>query len=676
MSTEPELIEVDVTVPHPPSAVWTIVGRPELYSRFVRGITWCERISSTVGRGARYRYRAGGEDEVEIFVHRKDEHLAWSSVQGRQHRMSVVLRSVPGGCAITVLLTVLDGRAPAVPKIRRRILEAIDAMSDHLGGVPAAYPLPPRPAKREFARILVRAGVLTPAQPTRTLRQLRSVGRWGSTLAGGYESVARRAPESLALSDERSDRTFGAVDERTTRLAVALKRYEITQGSRVLLMCRNHGAMVESMIACSKLGADVALMNTGLALGQVAEFAWRQRSQLVLADAEFAALRGHLPTEVPLIWTWPPDGGWRGPTIEDLIEAQPLTKIAPPRKPGRLVVLTSGTSGPPKGARRPTPHSAADAAAVLSAIPLRAGEPIFVAAPLFHTWGLAALQLGMALRAGLVLPRRFDAEATLSMIQRQRCAALFAVPTMLRRLLDLPESTRNRYDLSSLRVVASSGAGLPGRLGEEFMDSFGDILYNLYGSTEVSWAAIAGPRDLRAARSTAGRPPIGTAIRILDRAGEPVPPGAAGRLYVGNRLLFDGYTDGAELDVRDGLMDTGDRGYVDANGLVFVEGREDDMIVSGGENIAPVSVEEVLLTLPEVREVAVVGVRDARYGQRVAAYLVLAAGAHLDVDTVRAHVRQRLARFAVPRDVVFVDELPRNATGKVVKEELRRTYRW
>ncbi|MEV7094861.1 AMP-binding protein [Amycolatopsis sp. NPDC051045] len=673
---EPELVEITVTVPHPPAAVWTIVGSPHLYPRFVRGITSCEPVSETAGRGARYRYRAGGEGEAEIFVHRRDEHLAWSGVEGRPHRMSVVLRPVPAGSAITILLTVLDGRSPGGPKIRQRILEAIAAISDHLGGVPAADPLPPRPSKREFARILVKAGVLTPAQPTGTLRQLRSVGRWGSTLAGGYEAVARRAPGSLALCDERSERTFGEVDDRTTRLAAVLQRHEISEGSRVLLMCRNHNAMVEAMIACSKLGADVALMNTGLALGQAAEFAVRHRSRLVLADAEFAALRARLPAGIPQLWTWPPGGGWHGATIEELIDAEPPARIAPPGKPGRLVVLTSGTSGPPKGARRPTPHSVADAAAVLSEIPLRAGEPILVAAPLFHTWGLAALQLGMALRAGLVLPRRFDAEATLSMIERRGCTALFAVPTMLRRLLDLPEKTRARYDLSSLRVVASSGAGLPGRLAEEFMDAFGDILYNLYGSTEVSWAAIAGPADLRAARGTAGRPPIGTAIRVLDRAGAPVPRGATGRLYVGNRLLFDGYTDGPQLDVRDGLMDTGDRGYVDANGLLFVQGREDEMIVSGGENVAPASVEEVLHTLPEVREAAVVGVHDAKYGQRLAAYLVLVPGAQLDVDTVRSHVRERLARFAVPRDVVFVQELPRNATGKVVKRELRRTYRW
>ncbi|HET6705430.1 AMP-binding protein, partial [Amycolatopsis sp.] len=516
------------------------------------------------------------------------------------------------------------------------------------------------------------AGVLTPAQPAGMLRQLKAVSRWGPTLAGGFESGARRAPGSLVLCDERSCLRFGELDERTTRLATALRRYGVDDESRVLLMCRNHNAMVEAMIACGKLGADVLLMNTGLAPASVADFAGRHRPALVLADDEFAR---HLPSAVPRVSTWS-SGEEPGPTTEELIGTSPAGRITPPDSPGRIVVLTSGTSGLPKGARRPTPRGPADAAAVLSVIPLRAEARILVAAPLFHTWGLAALQLGMALRASLVLRRRFDAEATLRLVEKYRCTALFAVPTMLRRLLDVPEHVRARYDLSSLRVVASSGAALPGRLAEEFMDAFGDILYNLYGSTEVSWAAIATPADLRAARSTAGRPPIGTRVRILDDTGTPVPPGATGRLHVGNKMLFDGYTDGAQPAVRDGLMDTGDRGYLDANGRLFVEGRADEMVVSGGENVAPAAVEEVLLTLDGVREAAVVGVPDTRYGQRLAAYLVLATGAELDADTVRSHVRHRLARFAVPRDVVFVGELPRNETGKVVKAALRRTYRW
>jgi acyl-CoA synthetase (AMP-forming)/AMP-acid ligase II len=294
-----------------------------------------------------------------------------------------------------------------------------------------------------------------------------------------------------------------------------------------------------------------------------------------------------------------------------------------------------------------------------------------VAAPLFHTWGLAAMQLGMPLRASLVLQRRFDPQAALHAIEEHRCTSMFAVPIMLQRMLDLPERLRSRYDTSSLKVVASSGSVLPGRLVERFMDTFGDVLYNLYGSTEVSWATIADPADLRAARTTAGLPPLGTRIGIFDGQGEPAPPGAVGRIFVGNDMLFDGYTDGAHLAaVRHSLMDTGDRGFLDADGRLFVAGRDDEMIVSGGENVFPRPVEEILVALPQVREAAVVGVPDSEYGQRLAAYIVLRPGARLDADSVRTYVHQRLARFAVPRDVVFVKGLPRNATGKVLKRAL------
>ncbi|MFC7614714.1 AMP-binding protein [Actinokineospora soli] len=301
---------------------------------------------------------------------------------------------------------------------------------------------------------------------------------------------------------------------------------------------------------------------------------------------------------------------------------------------------------------------------------MRANERIFVAAPIFHSWGLTALQIGMPLRATTVLRRRFDAEETLAAIEKHECTALFAVPIMLQRILALPERVRNRYDTSSLRIVASSGSALPRSLVTGFMDAFGDVLYNFYGSTEVSAATIATPHDLRAAPTTAGKPPPGTRIALLDREGEQVPPGEVGRIFVGNDMLFDGYLDGAEREVRRGLMDTGDRGYLDADGRLHISGRDDEMIVSGGENVFPRPVEEVLTDLPQIDEAAVVGVPDAEYGQRLAAYIVVREGWRLDEDSVRAYVHQRLARFSVPRDVVFVDELPRNQTGKVLKRLL------
>jgi acyl-CoA synthetase (AMP-forming)/AMP-acid ligase II len=188
----------------------------------------------------------------------------------------------------------------------------------------------------------------------------------------------------------------------------------------------------------------------------------------------------------------------------------------------------------------------------------------------------------------------------------------------------------------------------------------------------VSAASIATPADLRAAPNTAGRPPHGTQLAVLDEAGQPVPTGMVGRLFVGNQMLFEGYTNGASRELHDGLLATGDLGHLDAAGRVFVDGREDDMIVSGGENVFPSEVENLLADLPQVREVAVIGVADAEYGRRLAAYLVLHPGEILGREQVRDHVRGHRARFCVPRDVLFLPSLPRNATGKVLTRDLPR----
>ena len=329
-------------------------------------------------------------------------------------------------------------------------------------------------------------------------------------------------------------------------------------------------------------------------------------------------------------------------------------------------MLTSGTTGLPKGARRPTPGGFRPLCSIIDRIPLHAGMRMLVAAPLFHAWGFAGLQMGLALRATIVLRRRFDAADVLATLARERCTALIAVPVMLQELLEQPARP------VPLTVAAVSGSALPGDLAGRFMARFGDVLYNLYGSTEASWASIATPADLRAAPGTAGRPPYGTVVAALDDEGRPVPAGTPGRLFVGNEMLFEGYTRGPGREMRDGLLGIGDVGRIDAAGRVFVDGRDDDMIVSGGENVFPSEVENLLADLPQVREVAVIGVPDEKYGQRLAAYLALREGATLGADEVREHVRQHRARYCVPRDVVFVPALPRNATGKVLKRELPR----
>jgi fatty-acyl-CoA synthase len=293
-----------------------------------------------------------------------------------------------------------------------------------------------------------------------------------------------------------------------------------------------------------------------------------------------------------------------------------------------------------------------------------------IAAPMFHSWGFVHFTLGMGLGSTLVLRRKFDPEDTLSATAQHECTALVVVPVMLQRIMELPVETIDRYDLGALRVIAASGSALPGELAVKIMDRFGDVLYNLYGSTEVAWATIATPEDLRAAPGTAGRPPRGTVVKLLDEQGDEVPEGQTGRIFVGNEMAFEGYTGGGSKESMRGLLSSGDVGHFDAGGRLFIDGRDDEMIVSGGENVFPREVEDLLADHEAVDEVAVIGVDDEQFGQRLKAFVVVTRGAKVDAEELKDLVKANLARYKVPREIEFLEELPRNATGKVLKRDL------
>ncbi|MCR6488069.1 AMP-binding protein [Amycolatopsis sp. OK19-0408] len=674
-----DVVEASAVVGHTPDVVWQIVGSPEWYSRFVPEISWCEiQEPPARGRGPKGFVRIVPErgpmleSQVQAVVFRPGEHVVWCGVPDDGTWVSLELRPLAGGrTELFVRMMLPPAHLDLVSSIKKDIRAVARRLDLHLAGQsdPEADRDGNKATKLRTTSVLLRAGVLSAGRPDKLARQLNSLAQWGATIAGGYQAAAARVPDEPALHDERNLRTFRQVQERSDRLANGLSELGVGERDRIALMCRNHAAMVESFVAASKLGADLILLNTGLSAASVKDVLAEHQPAAVLADDEFAQTIANVPGEFARISTWP-DAETGYPTVDELIHAAPADPPKPVDRPGRVVVLTSGTSGTPKGARRPTPKGLGSAAAILDRIPLRSGDRILVAAPLFHSWGLAAMQIGMALRASLALIRKFDAEETLRAIAEQKCDALFAVPIMLQRIMDLPERVRARYDLSSLRIVASSGSAMSGAFVTQFMDTFGDVLYNFYGSTEVSWASIAAPADLRAAPTTAGRCPLGTRVAILDEERKPVSPGGEGQIFVANDMLFDGYTNGTDPARAADLMATGDVGYLDAAGRLFVTGRADEMIVSGGENVFPRPVEEALVALPGVHDAAVVGVADAEWGQRLAAYVVPRRGASLHAEDIRAYIHQRLARFAVPRDVYFVPDLPRNATGKILKRLL------
>jgi fatty-acyl-CoA synthase len=387
----------------------------------------------------------------------------------------------------------------------------------------------------------------------------------------------------------------------------------------------------------------------------------------VIHDQEFTDLLAEAEVEQRIVaWV---DDEVDVDTVESLIEAHPGDDLDPPDRHSRVVILTSGTTGTPKGAPRNEAGIEA-AVSLLSRMPLRHGWRTHIAAPLFHTWGFAHLAMAMLLGSTVVLRRKFEPEECLRVTEAERCDSLAVIPVMLQRMMALPEDTLEKFDLSRVKVVAASGSALPGDLALDWMDHFGDNLYNIYGSTEVAYASIATPVDLREAPSSAGRPPWATVVKILDPDGKELPRGEAGRIFVGNGLLFEGYTGGGHKELVDGLMSSGDVGRFGEDGRLYVEGRDDEMIVSGGENVFPKEVEDCLARHEAVEEVAAIGVDDDDYGKRLRAFVALRSGASVDEDDLKAWVKQNLARYKVPREIVFLDELPRNATGKVLKKDL------
>jgi acyl-CoA synthetase (AMP-forming)/AMP-acid ligase II len=521
------------------------------------------------------------------------------------------------------------------------------------------------------ARMLAETGILRPTRPDKALRIANALRRWGPTPAAGYTASAIRHPDETAIIDELGTLTFDEVHRRTNALAHALSDAGVGEGDGVAMMIRNHRGFVDATVACSKLGAHSLYLNTAFAGPQITEVVKREKPAALIYDAEFEELTRDAGQRRKRFIAWH-DGGEppKDPLLEDLIAAGDTDDVVAPANKGRVVILTSGTTGSPKGAQRKQPESLDPAAALFSKIPLRAREHTMIAAPMFHSWGFVHFTLGMGLGSTLVLRRKFDPEDTLSATAQHECTALIVVPVMLNRILELPAETIDRYDLSALRVIAASGSALPGELALKVMDRFGDVLYNLYGSTEVAWATIATPEDLRAAPGTAGRPPRGTVVKLLDEAGDEVAPGETGRIFVGNEMAFEGYTGGGSKQNVGGLLSSGDVGHFDPAGRLFIDGRDDEMIVSGGENVFPREIEDLLSDHEAVDEVAVIGVDDEQFGQRLKAFVVRARGANAGEDELKDYVKANLARYKVPREIAFLDELPRNATGKVVKRDL------
>ena len=510
------------------------------------------------------------------------------------------------------------------------------------------------------ARVVLRSGLFAPAGPLTMFRIVREAVRGGASLATVLAIAAARWPDRAAVIDDDGALSYGQLQSRTESLAAALSHnHGIGPGVPVGILCRNGRAYMQAMFAVAAVGADVVLLNTEFRTGALATALGAQRIHTVLCDDEFTDRVRAADEAVAVV----------DPTALEIDERAPRPKAGPR---GRIVLLTSGTTGTPKGVPRiPTITPALGVGVVfLDRIGLRAGSRIVVPVPMFHAFGFGMVLLTVILGGTLITRRRFDAEATLAQASLHRAHVLAAVPVMLARILDLPDEVRARNPVPSLRVVITAGARLDPSLAQRFMDAYGDILYNGYGSSEVAIASLATPADLRDTPETVGRPVAGCPVEILDENDSPVGPNVIGRVFVGGGLTFDGYTGGGGKNVVAKLTGTGDMGYFDEAGRLFIVGREDDMIVSGGENVYPRAVENALGEHPDVVDHAVIGVPDQDFGQRLAAFVVLRPGVDTGEGELREYLKDRVSRFEQPRDITIAATIPRNPTGKVLRREL------
>jgi fatty-acyl-CoA synthase len=485
-------------------------------------------------------------------------------------------------------------------------------------------------------------------------------------IAGSIIGAARRYRDRPLLIDDFGQLTASELDQRSNALARALADHGLRAGDGVGIMCRNHRGFCDALFASAKLGLRCVLLNTEFAEPQLAGVAEREELTAMLVDDEFVE---RVPGSIGHIIAMTP-GGSDCADAETLIAEQSTESLSAPARTGQIIVLTSGTTGTPKGAPREDVSPLATLGALFDRIPYRSGECAVIGPPVFHALGLTALIQHISMGTTIVLRSRFSPEKMLEDARAHDATSIVVVPVMLSRLLDAKQGAAA---LPQLRVIFCAGAQLPGPVATRTLDEFGDVLYVLYGSTEVAFVTISTPADHRASPNTVGKPCLGVKVRLFDDDDRPVTaPHQTGRIFAHSGGSFAGYTDGTHKQIIDGLLSSGDVGHFDDEGRLHIDGRDDDMIISGGENVFPSEIEELLSAHPEVADVSVIGVDDAEWGQRLVAFAVPAPGEQPNPSALKDHVREHLARYKVPREVILCDELPRNATGKVLKRELKQ----
>ncbi len=510
-----------------------------------------------------------------------------------------------------------------------------------------------------LTRTLLHTRLLTPSSPAALFRLLREARRGGQNPFTLLAVTAARWPNRVALIDDDGTFSYRDLRSRTESLAHELYRHGVGPGHAVGILCRNGHSFVEAVFAATLVGADVVPLNTDFRANALTAVVSTHQITTIICDQEFAEQARAAGEAVTVI----------DPATVEKRGRDPRPRVA---APGRVIILTAGTTGTPKGVPR-TSHIGSALGLVVTLLDrtrLRTGAKSSVAVPMFHGFGLGMLMLTMALGGTVLTHRRFDAEAAVAQASQYRADTFTAVPVMLARILDLPETVRTQNPMPSLRAVISIGDRLDPSVAQRFMNTYGDILYNGYGASEVGICAFATPADLRAAPETVGSLIPGYRVGILDANGRPVGPHVIGRVFVGGELTFEAYTGGATKEVIDKITNSGDMGYFDEAGRLFIVGRSDDMIISGGENVYPRAVENALAEHSDVADNAVIGVPDEQFGQRLAAFIVPRPESDIDEAAIREYLKDKVSRAEQPRDIHIVTAIPRSPVGKVLRKEL------
>jgi fatty-acyl-CoA synthase len=523
---------------------------------------------------------------------------------------------------------------------------------------------------------MLEAGAFKLEPPQNIAAMLADIRRWGEF--GMIPALnARRTPNRTAIIDDDGEITFKDLDHAANEVANGLLKMGVKGGDGVAILARNHRWFLIALYGAARTGARIILLNSEFSGPQIKEVSEREGAKVIIYDDEYYKAVSAAEPELGKLRALGknPDkdepSGSTDETLESLVERSSGKPAPKASRHSSIIILTSGTTGTPKGANRSTPPTLAPIGGVLSHVPFKSGEVTSLPAPMFHALGFLHATIAMMLGTTLVLRRRFKPVTVLEDIEKHKVTAMVVVPVMLSRILDALEGMERKPNLSSLRIVFVSGSQLGAELAQRAMKDLGPVVYNLYGSTEIAFATIARPEDLSKNPATVGPVVKGVKVKILDDNGNELPQGDVGRIFVGNFFPFEGYTGGGHKQIIDGLMSSGDVGYFDENGLLYVSGRDDEMIVSGGENVFPAEVEDLISGHPEVVEATALGVEDKEWGHRLRAFVVKADGASIGEDDIKTYVKDHLARYKVPREVVFLDELPRNPTGKVLKRELR-----